>query len=71
MPSVVRLNVVILSVVRMSVAMLSVVRLNVVRLHVVRLSVIAPEQRLDSNWGLQKLIGENLRVVWAEFSTLR
>jgi hypothetical protein len=65
------LSVVMLNVVMLSVVMLNVVMLSVIKLHVVRLSVIAPEQRLDSNWGLQKLMGENLRVVWAEFSTLR
>ncbi len=54
------------------------IKLSVVMLNVIMPSVVAPfsdgksDLRLQKEimWGAQKLTGDNLKVVWAEFSTL-
>jgi hypothetical protein len=54
------------------------IMLSVIMLNVIKPSVVSPfskgkgDLRLQKEimWGAQKLMGDNLKVVWAEFSTL-
>ncbi len=54
--------------------MRSVIMLNVIMLIDIMLSVVAPFKILRytfaQDWGVRRLTGENLKLVWAEFSTI-
>jgi hypothetical protein len=78
MLTVVMLTIVMLTIFMLTVVILSVVMLSVAILSVIILSVMALKESHSFKWtrvgvrqlGAQKLTGENLKVVWAKFSTL-